>query len=118
MSALPKAPDLKFSPKGLYIGGHWQEAAGGKTFETINPSTMEKLGELPAAGAADVDRAVQAATKAFKDWSRVPPRDRAAALNRLADRILQHAAELALMDSIDSGNAVSGMRGDMAWTAD
>ena len=118
MSALPKAPDLKFRPKGLYIGGRWEEAAGGKTFETINPATMEKLGEAPAAGAADVDRAVQAARKAARDWGRMPPKDRAAALNKLADRILQHSEELAMMDAIDSGNAVAGMRGDMKWTAD
>jgi betaine-aldehyde dehydrogenase len=118
MSVSQHAPNLKFSPKGLYIGGRWEEAASGKTFETINPATMEKLGEVPAATDADVDRAVQAAKTAFREWGRVPPKERAAALDKLADRVAQHAAELALMDAVDSGNAVVGMRGDMTWTAD
>ena len=113
-----KAPDLGFKPKGLYIGGRWEAAAGGKTFDNINPSTKQSLGQVPAASVADVDRAVQAAKKAFKDWGRVSPKDRAAALNKLADRILQNANELALMDAVDSGNAITGMRGDMTWTAD
>ena len=118
MTAYATAPDLKFTPKGLFIGGRWEEAKSGKRFETINPATMEKLGEVPAAGAEDVDRAVKAAKKAFADWGRMPGKERAVALNKLADRIMAHADELAMMDAVDSGNAVVGMRGDMTWTAD
>ena len=79
----------------------------GRTFETVNPSTMEKLGEVPAATEQDVDRAVQAAEHGFRDWSRMPVKERAAALCRLADRITTEADELALMDALDSGNAIT-----------
>jgi betaine-aldehyde dehydrogenase len=113
-----QAPQLNFTPKGLYIGGKWVDAAAGKTFETVNPSTREKLGDVPSADQRDVDRAVKAAKIAFAEWSRVPVRERARALERLAARINEHAQELALMDSLDSGNAITGMRGDMTWTAD
>ena len=39
-------PDLNFSPKGLYIGGEWQESIDSGTFETINPSNLDKLGDV------------------------------------------------------------------------
>jgi betaine-aldehyde dehydrogenase len=113
-----QSPALNFSPRGLYIGGKWTSPAGDKTFVTINPSNMEKLADIPAAGEADVDAAVQAAKTAFKEWSRAPIKERARCLERLADRIEENADALALLDAVDSGNAIVGMRGDMIWTAD
>lgn len=118
MTAVSKSPNLNFSPKGLYIDGKWCEATEGKRFETINPSTGEKLAELPFAGPKDVDRAVAAAKKAFAEWGRTPMRERAKCLEKLARRIEEKADQLALIDAVDSGNAVTGMRGDMTWTAD
>ncbi|MGE0559032.1 MAG: aldehyde dehydrogenase family protein [Burkholderiales bacterium] len=111
-------PDLGYTPKGLYIGGKWEGAADGRTFATYNPSTGKKLGEVPYASAADVDRAVQAAKKAFAEWRRVPMRERAKCLEALAKRIREQRNPLGMMDAIDAGNAVTGMRGDMDWTAD
>ena len=110
-------PDLNFSPKGLYIGGEWQESIDSGTFETINPSNREKLGDVPEAAEKDVDRAVAAAKTAFVEWRRVPIAERARCLEKLAQRIDDHTEELALLDSVDAGNALSGMRGDMEWTA-
>ena len=110
-------PNLNFTPKGLYIGGEWQESTSGKTFETINPSNREKLGDVPDATEKDIDRAVAAAKAAFGEWSRVPIAERARCLEALARLIDDHAEELALMDAVDAGNALSGMRGDMEWTA-
>jgi len=113
-----QSPALNFAPRGLYIGGRWVAPAGGQSFASINPSNMEKLADVPAAGEADIDAAVAAAKAAFKEWSRIPIKERARCLKLLADRIEQHADELALLDAVDSGNAVAGMRGDMIWTAD
>ena len=110
-------PDFNFSPRGLYIGGEWQESIDGGTFETINPSNLEKLGDVPDATEKDIDRAVTAARSAFEEWRRVPIGERARCLEALAQRIDDHTEELALMEAVDSGNALSGMRGDMAWTA-
>jgi len=111
-------PDLGYSPKGLFIGGKWEEAVDGKTFATHNPSTGRKLADLPYASAADVDRAVQAAKKAHAQWHRMPIRERAKCLEALARRIREQRDYLGLMDAVDAGNAVTGMRGDMDWTAD
>ena len=79
---------------------------------------MEKLADIPSAGEVDVDAAVKAAKAAFNEWSRVPIKERARCLELLANRIEQNADALALLDAVDSGNAIAGMRGDMAWTAD
>jgi betaine-aldehyde dehydrogenase len=115
---MPQAPALGFAPRGLFIGGRWVSPAAGSSFVTINPSNMDKIADVPAAGDADVDMAVKAAKSAFGEWSRVPIKERARCLELLADRIEKNADELALLDALDSGNAIVGMRGDMIWTAD
>jgi betaine-aldehyde dehydrogenase len=111
-------PPLNFTPRGLYIGGRWASPVAGKSFASINPSNMEKLADIPSADENDVDIAVKAAKNAFKEWSRVPIRERARCLELLADRIENNAEELALFDAVDAGNAIMGMHGDMIWTAD
>ena len=113
-----QTPDLGFTPKGLFIGGEWVEASSGKTITSTNPANGDILGEVPLASEADVDKAVAAARSAFPAWASLPVDKRAAYLHRLADVIEENADHLALMDAIDSGNAISGMRGDMDWTAD
>ena len=113
-----KTPDLGFKPKGLFIGGEWVEAQSGERITTINPSNGDVLGEVPLANEADVNQAVAAAKAAFPAWAALPVTERAEHLIRLADAIGEHAGQLALMDAVDSGNAVSGMRGDMKWTSD
>ena len=113
-----QSPKLNFSPRGLYIGGRWVASAEDKSFASINPSNMDKLADVPSAGAVEVDAAVRAAKRAFTDWSRLPIKERARCLERLADRIEENADALALIDAVDSGNAIVGMRSDMTWTAD
>ena len=106
------------APKGLWIGGRWEAPDSDRTFPSVNPSTGRVLAEVPYAGVADVDRAVRAAAKAFGEWRRVPLRERARALQALARRIRDEARPLALLDAVDSGNAVTGMVADMNATAD
>ncbi|GBE44458.1 MAG TPA: aldehyde dehydrogenase family protein [Rhizobiales bacterium] len=113
-----KTPDLGFEPRGLFIGGEWVDAGSGGTITSINPSNGDVLGEVPLADEADVDAAVGAAREAFPAWAALPASSRAEYLVRLADAIDEHADHLALMDAVDSGNAISGMRGDMTWTSD
>ena len=111
-------PDLGYKQRGLYYGGRWIEATSGKTFPSINPSTGTKLGDVPYADPKDVDLAVRAAAKGFEEWSKVGIKERAKCLEAWAKRIRGEAKRLALIDAVDSGNAVKGMEGDMHWTAD
>ena len=114
----PATPDLAFDPRGLFIGGEWVAAHSGRTITSINPANGELLGAVPLADEHDVDRAVAAAKAAFPAWAALPVTRRAEYLRRLADAVERNADHLALMDAVDSGNAISGMRGDMTWTAD
>ena len=112
------APKLDFTPRGLYIGGAWVAPQRAESFASINPSSGEKLADVPAASEADVDRACRAAKSACGAWRRTPIKERARCLELLAQRILEHKDSLALIDAVDSGNAIAGMRGDMVWTAE
>ena len=110
--------DMNYKPKGLYIGGKWLDGTAGKALASINPATGEKLGEVPWADDQDVNVAVEAAKRGFAEWRKVPPAERAVCLERLAQRILDHVEELALLDTYDSGNIVTGMRSDVKASAE
>jgi len=77
-------------------------------FDSINPATGNLLAQVAACGAKEVDLAVQAARRSFNQgsWSRSTPRERQAKLLKLAELILQHRAEFALLDSLNMGKPV------------
>lgn len=96
-------------PEGrAFIDGRFVDAASGKAFDSINPATEEVLASVAEGDAADIDRAVTAARRAFEDgrWSRMAPGDRKAVLLKLADLIRDNLAEMALLDSLDMGKLV------------
>jgi acyl-CoA reductase-like NAD-dependent aldehyde dehydrogenase len=102
---------LKDQPKKLFIGGKWVDAADGKTFETIDPSTGDVLAKVAQAGPEDVDRAVAAARKAHDSgvWRDLPPSERAKALWKAGDLIEERAMEFAQLDSLDNGKPINEM---------
>ena len=93
------------APRQLFIGGQWADAASGKTFETPNPATGETLARVAEGDAEDINRAVQAARAAFDDgpWGRMTPSERGRIIWRIGDLILEHADELAQLESLDNG---------------
>ena len=98
--------------RDLYIGGAWVKPQGGYA-ETINPATGESLGQAPNANAADVDAAAKAAHKAFQDWRKIKPTDRAALMRKVSAVIRANAEELALIDSLNCGNPLTALRRDI-----
>lgn len=91
----------------LFIDGQWVEPQSGKYFDTINPATEEKLAEVAEANAADVDRAVQAARKAYdKYWSKMSGKDRGKYIYRIARMIQEKAREFAVIESLDGGKPI------------
>ncbi|PWI17670.1 betaine-aldehyde dehydrogenase [Streptomyces sp. Act143] len=95
---------------GLFIDGEFTEAADGKVFKTVSPSTEEVLSEIAQAGEADVDRAVQAARKAFEKWSALPGSERAKYLFRIARIIQERSRELAVLETLDNGKPIKETR--------
>ncbi|GGP21591.1 aldehyde dehydrogenase [Silvimonas iriomotensis] len=92
-----------------YIGGRFVEAADGRTFEAISPLSGKALANVARCAAADADRAVAAARSSFDagTWSRCAPRERKKVLQRLAQLVLEHREELALLDCLDMGKPIS-----------
>lgn len=95
-------------PVNAFIDGGYRPAASGKTFESVNPATGEKLADIAACGQEDVDFAVLKAREAFEDgrWSRMHPSDRKDVLIRFAKLLTRNARELAVMEAIDSGKTI------------
>jgi phenylacetaldehyde dehydrogenase len=93
------------TPRQLFINGQWTDAASGKTFETPNPATGDTLARIAEGDAEDIDRAVRAARKAFDEgpWGRITPSERGRIIWRIGDLILEHAEELAQLESLDNG---------------
>ncbi|WP_313140654.1 aldehyde dehydrogenase [Stenotrophomonas sp.] len=96
-------------PSQAFIDGRSVPSARGRTFQTTNPATGEVLGQVAACDAQDVDTAVAAAKAAFADgrWHKRSPNERKQVLLRFAALLEQHADELAVMESLDSGKPVS-----------
>lgn len=88
---------------GVLIGGEWQSPASRTTIESRDPATGEAIGAVPAGGAADIDRAVQAASEAFPAWSTTSGGQRAKLMWSLADRIMASAGALGMLESLDNG---------------
>lgn len=95
---------------GLFIDGEFTEAADGKVFKTVSPSSEEVLSEVARAGEADVDRAVKAARRAFETWSALPGSERAKYLFRIARIIQERSRELAVLETLDNGKPIKETR--------
>lgn len=110
------APESKSSasikPKyDLFINGKFEKPLSKKYFDTINPATEEKLSEVADANAADVDKAVKAARIAYdKTWSKMPAKERAKYIYRIARMIQERAREFAVIETLDGGKPIRESR--------
>ncbi|GAA4996700.1 aldehyde dehydrogenase family protein [Yinghuangia aomiensis] len=104
-------PGLDLRP---YIGDGFADPVGQQTIAVSDPMTRRTLTNMPEAGPEDVEAAVAAARAAFDTgpWPRMPARERAAALERLADGVERAAGTLALLEATDTGKVLAGVR---AW---
>jgi aldehyde dehydrogenase (NAD+) len=104
----------------LLIAGQWSPASEGDSFETVNPATGAVLGRIARGTAADVDRAVAAARRAFEEgpWPRFSPADRQKLLLRLADLLERDAEDFARLDTMEMGSSIRHTRGSVALLVD
>jgi betaine-aldehyde dehydrogenase len=84
----------------------------GDTEAILNPATGEELARAPISSAADVDRAVQAARRAFDGWSQRTPAERAHALLAIADLIEDHGEEIARLEALNAGKPIEAVTND------
>jgi betaine-aldehyde dehydrogenase len=89
------------------IDGQWTGAASGKLFDVMNPATDEVMARVPEAGAADVDKAVKAARRAFDEgWRDATGQERGRILLRLAEKMRKELARLAEIETRNSGKPI------------
>lgn len=95
----------------LFIGGKWVKPSSGKYFETVNPANEEVLAEIAYGNEKDVDLAVKAARKAYKEvWSVMPASERAKYIYRIARMMQERARELSVIETLDSGKTIRESR--------
>src|SRR5687767_1623140 len=85
---------------GVFVDGRFVPSASGKTFENVNPATGRSIGPVALGEQADIDVAVASARKAFRagSWASQEPKARKRVLTRLAELMLEHRDELALLE--------------------
>ena len=103
---MPKLREYK-----MYINGSWIDAEGKKTFESLNPENNEPWAVVPEASAKDVNKAVEAAQKAFEGkWPKLMPRERANYLRTIANQLRENSETLGKIETIDTGNFLEKLK--------
>src|SRR3984885_880429 len=103
----------------MLIDGAWVDSLSGATLQVENPAKRRPIAEIPRGDAADVNGAVEAASRAFPTWSKVAPRDRGRLLLRIAEAMEARAEELARLIALETGNALrTQARGEARLAAD
>jgi len=96
---------------GLFVDGGFADAADGRTIDTVNPATEQRLSTVAHAGQADVDRAVAAARRAHTQvWGPMAPAERGKYLFRIARLVAERARELAVVETLDNGKPIRETR--------
>lgn len=101
----------------MYINGEWTPSSEGKYFKSYNPATGEAWCEVAEGIAEDVDRAVNAAQRAFEnsEWSKMTYTQRGRLVSKLGDLIAENVEELATFETKDNGKLIREMRGQLRY---
>ncbi len=99
------------------IDGKWVQADSGRTLLVRNPATNEAIGEVPALGAAETRRAIEAAARAYPAWRALLAKERGAILRKLSDLMLANTDDLAVIMTAEQGKPLSESKGEIAYAA-
>ena len=101
---------FKANTTGHYINGEFTVPNDSRTYENVTPTDNSSLGQVVEGSAADVTAACEAAEQAFPAWRDMPGKDRKNLLHHFADLIEARAEEIALVESMDCGQAIRFMK--------
>ncbi|WDM02994.1 5-carboxymethyl-2-hydroxymuconate semialdehyde dehydrogenase [Alicyclobacillus cycloheptanicus] len=106
-------------PAKHFINGEFVDGLAGRTFETINPTTNQVITTVAEGFAEDIDRAVEAAYRAFHEgpWHDMKTKDRAELMIAIAEGLEKNGEELAYIETLDTGLPISQARGQAARAA-
>ncbi|WP_047248901.1 NADP-dependent succinate-semialdehyde dehydrogenase [Chromobacterium subtsugae] len=109
--------DAKLLRQQCYLDGQWLDADSGQSIAVHNPATGETIGQVPKMGAAEAERAVAAAARAFPAWKAKSAKERAAILRRWFDLIIAHQQDLAVILTSEQGKPLAEAKGEIAYGA-
>ena len=96
-----------YDPLHLFIDGELLSGGGRKSQPVINPATGEPIGTLPHASTSDLDRALEAAQRAFKTWRKVSPLERSKVLRKAGELIRERADYIATQMTLEEGKTLA-----------
>jgi malonate-semialdehyde dehydrogenase (acetylating)/methylmalonate-semialdehyde dehydrogenase len=96
-----------------YIDGQWRDSAATETLAVLNPASGEELDRTPLSPAGEVDQAVQAGARAFREWRRVPVTERVQFLFRLKTVMEEQLDDLARTITMECGKTLAESRGEL-----
>src|ERR1700686_3545719 len=100
-----------------YIDGRWCDADNGKSFPVTNPASGELLAQVPDMGAAETQRAIEAAKAAWPEWRRKTAKERAALLRKWYDLMMANVDDLALIMTAEQGKPLAESKGEITYAA-
>ncbi len=107
-----------YTDVSLFIDGTWTKAASGRTIPVVNPATGEKIGTVAHADRSDLDRALDAADKGFRQWKRVSAYDRSKVMRKAADILRSRADAIAELMTLEQGKPLPEAKGEVLAGAD
>ncbi|MET4428941.1 aldehyde dehydrogenase family protein [Mycolicibacterium sp. 624] len=117
----PRTVDFVSRPRPMFVDGQWVDALSGSRFETVDPATGQVITTVPRSGVEDVDRAVDAARRAFEagPWPALTPAERQRMIWRIGEGIAARADQFAQLETIDNGKSVAVAKAvDVTWAAE
>ncbi len=102
----------------LFIDGQWTKAAGGRTIPVVNPATGEPIGTVAHAERADLDRALEAADKGFRQWRKVSAFDRSKLMRKAANLLRERVDAIAPLLTLEQGKPLPEAKGETLAGAD
>ena len=109
--------DAKLFRQSCYVDGQWIEAKAGGVINVDNPATGEIIGTVPRLGTSETREAIEAANRAWPAWRKKTAKERAAALRKWCDLMLQHQEDLAKLMTTEQGKPLVESRGEVVYAA-
>ena len=109
---------MTYSDVSMMIDGAWTKGANGRTIPIVNPATEEVIGQLAHAEKSDLDRALAAADKGFRQWRKVSAYDRYKIMRKAADLMRQRLDEICTIMTMEQGKPLYEAKGETALAAD
>src|SRR5262245_3862085 len=102
----------------MFIDGEWTEGTSGEREPVFDPATKAVIGHVPHASAADLDRAIAAAARAFPVWSETPVARRAEVMARTRELMHARSREIARILTLEEGKSFTEAHGEVTRVAD